>query len=215
MPLPGGFSPRLSPRLSPTPFRCSASTTSARSAEEALLALLASSGAKGRGAALTAEQEADVHRLATELEESAPTGDDTNTSPLLPGRWRVLYQGKPGGEKTEFFSAESWKKYLSGDGMQKAPHRICTAFSRTNTYENRRGHMQTDAQWQTSPPPPTPPPTISLPRALSLSLARFLSLSLSQAPHRSRTWSRARAASRACTRSFTNFLPLLLYYTIR
>jgi hypothetical protein len=101
----------------PTQFRCSASTTSARSAEEALLSLLASSGAKGRGAALTAEQEADVHRLATELEESAPTGDDTNTSPLLPGRWRVLYQGKPGGEKTEFFSAESWKKYLSGDGM--------------------------------------------------------------------------------------------------
>jgi hypothetical protein len=145
MPLPGGFSPRLSPRHGvslhrktvaevkfmliatkpgstvsmhgPTQFRCSASTTSARSAEEALLSLLASSGAKGRGAALTAEQEADVHRLATELEESAPTGDDTNTSPLLPGRWRVLYQGKPGGEKTEFFSAESWKKYLSGDGM--------------------------------------------------------------------------------------------------
>ena len=25
-------------------------------------------------------------------------------------------QGKPGGEKTEFFSLESWQKYLSGDG---------------------------------------------------------------------------------------------------
>jgi hypothetical protein len=45
----------------------------------------------------------------------APTGDDTNSSSLLPGRWRVLYQGKPGGEKTEFFSAEPCKKNLSGD----------------------------------------------------------------------------------------------------
>jgi hypothetical protein len=130
-PLPVVISPRLSRRLMhrPAPLSCSASTTSARSAEEAILALVASSGTKGRGTALTAEQQADVHRLATELEESASTGDDTNASPLLPGRWRVLYQGKPGGEKTEFFSAESWKKYLSGDGMQNVPHRICTAFA--------------------------------------------------------------------------------------
>ena len=45
---------------------------------------------------------------------------DTNASPLLPGRWRVLYQGKPpvGGEieTVSAFSFDSWRKYLSGDG---------------------------------------------------------------------------------------------------
>jgi hypothetical protein len=47
-----------------------------------------------------------VHRLAVELESGAAAEQDTNDSPLLPGRWRVLYQGKPG-TTTSFFSVES------------------------------------------------------------------------------------------------------------
>ena len=56
-----------------------------------------------------------MHRLAVELESGAAADQDTNDSPLLPGRWRVLYQGKPG-TTTSFFSVESWRSYLSGDG---------------------------------------------------------------------------------------------------
>ena len=98
-------------------IRCTEATTTATTdtAEKELLALL--SGSSGRGKALSASDTADVHRLATKLEGSFTAGaDDTNASPLLPGRWRVLYQGKPSGEKVEFFSLESWKQYLSGDG---------------------------------------------------------------------------------------------------
>ena len=73
------------------------------------------SSAEGRGAGLSISEAAEVHRLATELEQTSTT-DDTNDSPLLPGRWRVLYQGKPGGETVSAFSIESWRKYLSGDG---------------------------------------------------------------------------------------------------
>ena len=47
-----------------------------------------------------------MHRLAVELESGAAAEQDTNDSPLLPGRWRVLYQGKPG-TTTSFFSVES------------------------------------------------------------------------------------------------------------
>ena len=64
---------------------------------------------------LSADELASVHRLAVELESGAAADQDTNDSPLLPGRWRVLYQGKPG-TTTSFFSVESWRSYLSGDG---------------------------------------------------------------------------------------------------
>jgi len=82
-------------------------------AEQKLVSILSST--EGRGTGLTPAEKADVHRLATELEASASATEDTNGSPLLPGRWRVLYQGKPDVD-TEFFSVESWQKYIAGDG---------------------------------------------------------------------------------------------------
>jgi len=102
-----------SPQRRAVALASGAAAASATAAEARLLELL--SGTEGRGAALTADEDAEVHRRATELEADSTSGA-TNDSPLLPGRWRVLYQGKPGGEKTEFFSLESWRKYLSGDG---------------------------------------------------------------------------------------------------
>ena len=63
-----------------------------------------------------------MHRLAVELESGAAADQDTNDSPLLPGRWRVLYQGKPG-TTTSFFSVESWRSYLSGDGPSPCAER--------------------------------------------------------------------------------------------
>ena len=119
----------------PEPLRCSASASAPTAEEEAILSLLASSGEQGRGKALTAEQVADVHRLATELEALAPAGEDTNASPLLPGRWRVLYQGKPGGDKTEFFSVESWQRYLSGDGPSPIQNLVSGSSSVSRLYQ--------------------------------------------------------------------------------
>ena len=106
----GSFAQRtVSPRLSET-------STLSSTGESELVGLLSASAAEGRGAGLSVSDVAKVHSLATALEQSAKGGDDTNNSPLLPGRWRVLYQGKPGGETVSAFSFESWKKYLSGDG---------------------------------------------------------------------------------------------------
>ena len=103
-------------------------------AEQSLASLLTASGTDGRGAELTPSQSADVHRLATELEASGGDGD-TNDSPLLPGRWRVLYQGKPGGEKTEFFSLDSWKQYLSGDGPSPIQNLVSGSGSVSRLYQ--------------------------------------------------------------------------------
>ena len=88
---------------------------SAPAAEAELLSLLEASGQANRGKDLSAQELASVHRLAVELESGAAADQDTNDSPLLPGRWRVLYQGKPG-TTTSFFSIDSWRSYLSGDG---------------------------------------------------------------------------------------------------
>ena len=99
--------------------RCAPPRCTAASDESALLDLLASDS--NRGKALGAEQVAEVHRLAASLEAAfdtpGPDGGmpDTNYDPLLAGRWRVLYQGKPNTD-TPFFSLESWQAYLSGDG---------------------------------------------------------------------------------------------------
>lgn len=133
----GAVSPRLARPLAhrPKPLRCSASASAPTAAEEAILSLLSSSGAQGRGTALTAEQVEDVHRLATELEASAPADADTNASPLLPGRWRVLYQGKPGGDKVEFFSVKSWQRYLSGDGPSPIQNLVSGSSSVSRLYQ--------------------------------------------------------------------------------
>jgi len=109
----GGMHPTLrTGRASPI----TATTTVAAPSEEAvLISLLSRSGTDGRGASLTAADAAEVHRLASSLEASVPPGFDTNDSPLLPGRWRVLYQGKAGTEVSAL-SLESWRKYAAGDG---------------------------------------------------------------------------------------------------
>eukprot|EP00967_Tisochrysis_lutea_P062593 scaffold80407_cov36-Tisochrysis_lutea.AAC.3 len=90
-------------------------TIDAPAEEQELVSLLTGTKASGRGAALLPEEVVEVHRLASSLEALVPPGSDTNDSPLLPGRWRVIYQGKPG-TSVSAFSLESWQKYLSGDG---------------------------------------------------------------------------------------------------
>jgi pimeloyl-ACP methyl ester carboxylesterase len=101
-----------SPRTRACDIACAAA---GHDAEDALLKLLNASGTDGRGLQLSAADNAEVHRLAATLESEAGQST-TNDSPLLPGRWRVLYQGKPGGETVSAFSLDSWRKYLSGDG---------------------------------------------------------------------------------------------------
>lgn len=102
--------------------------------EDALLALLESSGSGDRGKTLGPAELADVHRLATALESTAATGTDTNDDPLLPGRWRVLYQGKPG-TTTSFFSVESWQKYLSGDGPSPVQNLVSGSSTVSRLYQ--------------------------------------------------------------------------------
>lgn len=122
-------------RLSTKLGRC-AVCMSAASKEAELLQVL--SGTSGRGAKLSFADEASVHSLANELESdfvASSKSSDTNDSPLLPGRWRVLYQGKPGGEKTEFFSVESWKKYLSGDGPSPIQNLVSGSSSVSRLYQ--------------------------------------------------------------------------------
>ena len=110
------------------------SRTAVASAAESELLELLSSGDGGRGKDLSTSDDAKVHSLATALEAS-PASDDTNLSPLLPGRWRVLYQGKPGGEKTEFFSLESWQNYLSGDGPSPIQNLVSGSGSVSRLYQ--------------------------------------------------------------------------------
>ncbi|KAL1528890.1 hypothetical protein AB1Y20_010213 [Prymnesium parvum] len=82
-------------------------------AEEQLLSLLR--GAGGRGAKLSESDRAEVHRLAAALEEEAARSPaDTNDSPRLSGRWRLLFQGKPGAASAT--SVDSWQRYIAGDG---------------------------------------------------------------------------------------------------
>ena len=113
-------------------YAAASASASASDAEHRLLELL--SGSEGRGKALTPAQSSEVHRLATQLEEGFDAAD-TNDSPLLPGRWRVLYQGKPGGETTDFCSVESWKKYLSGDGPSPIQNLVSGSGSISRLYQ--------------------------------------------------------------------------------
>lgn len=87
----------------------------ATSADEAALIAACTDATRGQGQ--SASQRGTIDRLALALEEGFD-GDDTNTSPTLPGRWRVLYQGVPGtgAKDAAFFSVDSWKDYLFGDG---------------------------------------------------------------------------------------------------
>lgn len=104
----------------------------AKDTEQALLALLSTNS--GRGKTLSPIEVEKVHELAMELEASSQNQDDTNDSPLLPGRWRVLYQGKPG-TTTPFFSVESWQKYLSGDGPSPIQNLVSGSGSVSRLYQ--------------------------------------------------------------------------------
>lgn len=123
--------PKSPPRAAVVVASLTTATTLEAEAEQKLLSILSDAG---RGSALTSSQLSEVHRLASELERAA-NQQGTNDSPLLPGRWRVLYQGKPGGEKTEFFSIESWKKYLSGDGPSPIQNLVSGSSSVSRLYQ--------------------------------------------------------------------------------
>ena len=118
---------------------------SAPAAEAELLALLEASGQADRGKALSAEELASVHRLAVELEGGAEAEQDTNDSPLLPGRWRVLYQGKPG-TTTSFFSVESWRSYLSGDGPSPIQNLVSGSSTVSRLYQVVEIEGETDGR---------------------------------------------------------------------
>ena len=120
-------------QISAAPPRRALRTTTPTASEESLLSLLSASGSEGRGASLSAGDVSQVHSLATALEDAKQT--DTNESPLLPGRWRVLYQGKPGGETVSAFSLESWQKYLSGDGPSPIQNLVSGSSSVSRLYQ--------------------------------------------------------------------------------
>mmetsp|Transcript_54789 Transcript_54789/g.102732 ORF Transcript_54789/g.102732 Transcript_54789/m.102732 type:complete len:601 (+) Transcript_54789:74-1876(+) len=131
---------RLLPCAARGPSCVSASATATSAVDEdaaALVKLLSATDETARGATLSVSDTADVHRLATSLESAFLKSDpaDTNESPLIPGRWRVLYQGKPGGEKTEFFSIESWRKYIAGDGPSPIQNLVSGSSSVNRLYQ--------------------------------------------------------------------------------
>ena len=129
--------------------RCAPPRCTAASDESALLDLLASDS--NRGKALGAEQVAEVHRLAASLEAAfdtpGPDGGmpDTNYDPLLPGRWRVLYQGKPNTD-TPFFSLESWQAYLSGDGPSPIQNLVSGSSTVSRLYQVVEIEGETDGR---------------------------------------------------------------------
>lgn len=108
----------LEPRAQPCARPSRAGTPLAQLATEPAVALedelLALASGAERGTALSDEQRSRLEALAQKL-EALPQSEPSSSSPLLPGRWRVLFQGKLG-ERTSFTDPESWKKYLSGDG---------------------------------------------------------------------------------------------------
>ena len=112
-----------------------AGAESATATEDKLLKLLAS-GDTGRGAELSSTQKEEIFTLASQLEATGggEGGEDTNESPLLPGRWRVLFQGKPGAEVSAF-SLESWQKYLSGDGPSPIQNLVSGSSSVSRLYQ--------------------------------------------------------------------------------
>jgi hypothetical protein len=110
-----------------------ASSSAMDDAEDSLLSLLRSSSSQ-RGAALSTEAKSDVFRLAEQLEELHADDFDTNDSPLLPGRWRVLFQGKPGTDVSAF-SLESWQKYLAGDGPSPIQNLVSGSSSVSRLYQ--------------------------------------------------------------------------------
>lgn len=116
------------------PVNAAVAMSAAPPAEEAALLELLSPSTRGKG--LTQVQKAEVFRLASLLEtggESTPL-EDTNESPLLPGRWRVLFQGAPGAD-VEFFSVESWKSYLAGDGPSPIQNLVSGSSSVSRLYQ--------------------------------------------------------------------------------
>jgi hypothetical protein len=107
-------------------------TVEASADETALLEILG--GSTNRGKALSVAELSEVHRLAAALEASTDGTADTNDSPLLPGRWRVLYQGKPG-TSTPFFSLDSWRAYLGGDGPSPIQNLVSSSSGVSRLYQ--------------------------------------------------------------------------------
>ena len=91
--------------------------------------LLAISETRGKG--LRVAEKDEVFRLAEELESN---GLATNDDPLLPGRWRVLFQGKPGSD-IDFFSLESWSNYISGKGPSPIQNLVSGSGSVNRLYQ--------------------------------------------------------------------------------
>ena len=171
--------------------------------ENALLALLEGS-TRGRG--LSSADKAEVFRLATILEERGASGDDTNASPLLPGRWRVLFQGKPG-EDVEIFSVQSWRSYLSGTGPSPIQNLVSSSGSVSRLYQVLEVRWRTpsplSAQRLDCPclwPVPNSSQIPSVPSSLAVAAQRFLAKDkqrrrlLASRRHRHRGGARRQAA---------------------
>ena len=126
--------PRLSahaPRRALPPLATASTDAAAAALESELLAL--ASGAS-RGVALSDGERARLDSVASELEGLASSRPPSSASPLLPGRWRVLFQGK-GGERTSFTDISSWRKYLSGDGPSPVQNLVSDSSSVGRLYQ--------------------------------------------------------------------------------
>ena len=95
-----------------------ADAAAARAALKAELATLlgdAASGAQRTGRSSTFAARARVEQVVRELEALNPTPVSVR-SPLLLGEWRLLTTFKPGIGETDFWSIESWRKYIWEQG---------------------------------------------------------------------------------------------------
>ena len=171
--------------------------------EKTILELLEGST---RGKGLSTADKAEVFRLASILEERGASSDDTNASPLLPGRWRVLFQGKPG-EDVEFFSVQSWRSYLSGTGPSPIQNLVSSSGSVSRLYQvvevRWRASLPISALCLDCPclwPVPSRSQIPSVPSSLAVAARRFLAKDkqrrrpLASRRHRHRGGARRQAA---------------------
>ncbi len=98
--------------------------------EAALLAMFDPSSR--RGSALDVEARARIDDLAQELESSSDI--ETSDSELLPGRWRVLYQGTRGVPVSPT-SIDAWREYLGGDGPSPIQNLVSGSSSVDRLYQ--------------------------------------------------------------------------------
>uniref|UniRef100_A0A7S1NIU2 Plastid lipid-associated protein/fibrillin conserved domain-containing protein n=1 Tax=Eutreptiella gymnastica TaxID=73025 RepID=A0A7S1NIU2_9EUGL len=88
-----------------------------------------------------------VEQVVNELVALNPT-TATAKSELLLGRWRLLTTFKPGVGDVDFFSPESWRKYIWEKGPSPVQALVLGSGDTSNVFQTLQDPSQPDAVWQ-------------------------------------------------------------------